>query len=149
MLRTGNSGGRSGCARHLFVTWPDLLVKRIGGHGPPYHQKGFLMAVIVDLLFMGRMDMTVWTMVAGVIVVMDQDVAMVMPMLVLVVMLVAVGMRVFMGVGCVSVTVFVRMAVGVLVRMQMFVFVVALHCKLLSFGGYRPNCRTASIQESK
>jgi hypothetical protein len=50
------------------------------------------MAVIVGLLVMCRMDMTVWTMVAGVIVVMDQDVAMVMPMFVLVTMLVAVGM---------------------------------------------------------
>ena len=92
------------------------------------------MAVIVDLLFMGRMDVIVRTMVAGVIVVMDQDIAMVMPMFVLVAMLVAVGVRVFMGVYCVSVTVFVRMAVGVLVRMQMFVFVVALHCELLSFA---------------
>ncbi len=92
------------------------------------------MGVIVDLLFIGLMDVIVRTVVAGVIVVMNQDVSMIMPMFVLVVMLVAVCVRVLMGMSHVPMTMFVSMAVGVFVGMQMLVFVVALHSKLLSFG---------------
>lgn len=92
------------------------------------------MGVIVDLLFMGLMDVIVKTVVAGVLVVMNQYVSMIMPMFVLVVMLVAVCVRVLMGMSHVPMTMFVSMAVGVFVGMQMLVFVVALHSELLSFG---------------
>jgi hypothetical protein len=90
--------------------------------------------VIVDLLFVGLMDVIVGTVVAGVLVVMNQYASMIMPMFVLVVMVVAVGVRVLMGMGHLPMTMFVRMAVGVFVGMQMLVFVVALHVELLSFG---------------
>ena len=83
---------------------------------------------------MTRMDVIVRTMVAGVLVVMNQGVSMIMPMFVLVVMLVAVCVRVLMGMSHVPMAMFVRMAVGMLVGMQMLMFVVALHCELLSFG---------------
>ncbi|MGO9571141.1 MAG: hypothetical protein ACLP5H_26750 [Desulfomonilaceae bacterium] len=92
------------------------------------------MGVIVDLRFVARMDMIVGAVVAGVLVVMDQDVPMIMPMLVLVLMLVAMLMRVLMGMSLVPMSMFVRMAVGMLVGVQMLVFVVALHCELLSFA---------------
>ncbi len=95
---------------------------------------GKSVGVIVDLSFMSRMDVIVRTMVARVIMVMDQDVSMIMPMFVLVVMLVAVCVRVLMGMSHVSVAMFVRMAVGVFVGVQMLVLMVALHCGLLSFG---------------
>jgi hypothetical protein len=48
--------------------------------------------VIVDLYFMTRMDVIMRTMVADVLVVMNQHVSMIMPMFVLVVMLVAMLM---------------------------------------------------------
>ena len=105
--------------------------------GSRFLRTGFatkLMSVIVDLFFMSRMGVVVRTMIAGVIVVMNQDIAMVMPMFVLVAMVMPVGVRMFVSVNHVSVCVFVRMAVGVIVGMQMFVFVVALHCELLSLG---------------
>jgi len=95
---------------------------------------GKSVGVIVDLSFMSRMDVIVRTMVARVIVVMNQDVSMIMPMFVLVVMFVAVCVRVLMGMSHVPVDMFVRMAVGVLVGMQMLVLMVAFHCGLLSFG---------------
>ena len=105
------------------------------------------MAVIVDLHFMALMDVIVWTMLACVILVMDQGVAMFVSVLVLVTMLVTVGVRVFMSVSYVSVGVLVRMGVGVLVCMQMFVFMVALHCELLLLGdpNWLPNCLYVKI----
>ena len=101
------------------------------------------MGVIVDFLFMGRVDMVVRTMVAGVIMVMKQRVSMIVAMFVFVVMLVAMGMNVLVRVFHVSVNVFVSMRVAVLVGVQMLVFVVAVHGgsfrARLPFGG-----RTAS-----
>ena len=92
------------------------------------------MAVIVYLFFMCRMDVIVRSMVARVIVVMDQGVSMVMLMFVLMAMLVPMCVGVLMRVLHVSVKVLVRMVVSVLVGMQMLVLMVALHCELLSFG---------------
>ncbi len=111
------------------------IIKRpLGSRFFGMNVRGKSVAVIVDLFFMCRMDVVVRTMIAGVIVVMDQRIAMVMSMFVLVVMLVPVGVRVFMCVSRVAAGVLVSMAVGVLVGMQMFVLMVALHCELLSFG---------------
>ena len=56
------------------------------------------MAVIVDLHFMALMDVIVWTMITGVIVIMEPRIAMVVSVLMLVAMLMAVGVRVFMSV---------------------------------------------------
>jgi hypothetical protein len=88
--------------------------------------------MLVDLFFVGRMDVIVSTMVARVIVVVYPGVSMIVTVLVLVAMLMSVRMLVLMGVSRVSVGVFVRMAVGVPVGMQMFVFVVTLHNELPS-----------------
>lgn len=95
---------------------------------------GKSVGVIVDLFFVGQMDVIVRAVIARVIVVMNRGVSMIVPMFVLMTMLMPVGVRVLMGVSLVSVFVFVRMAVGVLVCMQMLMLMVALHCELLSFG---------------
>jgi hypothetical protein len=111
--------------KELSLIWPLFT-----GARPDFKSVG----VVVHLYFMTRMDVIVRTMVAGVLVVMNQHISMIMPMLVLVVMLVAVCVRVLMGMSHVPMTMCVRMAVGVFVGMQMLMFVVALHCELLSFG---------------
>jgi hypothetical protein len=90
--------------------------------------------VVVDLGLVSGVNVVVRAVVAGVLVVMNQDVSMIMPMFVLVVMLVAMCVRVLMGMGHVPMAMFVRMAVGMLVGVQMLMFVVALHCELLSFA---------------
>ena len=56
------------------------------------------MAVMVSLHFVALMDVIVWTMITGVIVIMEPRIAMVVSVLMLVAMLMAVGVRVFMSV---------------------------------------------------
>ena len=89
------------------------------------------MSVIVDLFFMSRMHMIVRAVLVPVVVAVVPGFPRVF-MAVLMLVTVLVGMAV--GVLGFSVRVFMLMRVNMFVRMQMLVFMVAVHCKLLSFG---------------
>ena len=93
------------------------------------------MSVIVDLFFMSRMHMIVRAVLVPVVVAVVPGFPRVF-MAVLMLVTVLVGVGVFMAVGVLgfSVRVFMLMRVNMFVRMQMLVFMVAVHCKLLSFG---------------
>jgi hypothetical protein len=93
------------------------------------------MSVFVDLFLMRRVHVIVRAVLARVIVAVVPGFSCVaMSVLVLVTVLVGVGVLVGVRVFRFAVPVFMLVGVYMLMRMQMLVFMVAVHCKLLSFG---------------
>ena len=93
------------------------------------------MSVIVDLFLMRRMHMIVRAVLVRVVVAVAPGFSR-MLMAVFMLVTVLVGVIMFVGVRVLrfSVPVFMIMRVNMFMRMEMLVFMVALHCKLLSFG---------------